>query len=38
MGGQYTVVPPRECQRVYQDLMHQRTEKLAVVFDWTDLP
>ena len=30
-----TLRPPAEAQPVYQDLMHQRVEKLAVVFDWT---
>jgi threonine dehydrogenase-like Zn-dependent dehydrogenase len=34
----YTRVPPRECQRVYQDLLHRRTERLAVAFDWADIP
>jgi threonine dehydrogenase-like Zn-dependent dehydrogenase len=30
----YAMVPPRDAQRAYQDLLHQRTERLAVVFDW----
>jgi threonine dehydrogenase-like Zn-dependent dehydrogenase len=33
----YTLVHPRECQAAYQELLHQRTERLAVVFDWTSL-
>jgi threonine dehydrogenase-like Zn-dependent dehydrogenase len=37
MGGQYSIASPRQCQQVYQDLMHQHTEKLATVFDWNDL-
>jgi threonine dehydrogenase-like Zn-dependent dehydrogenase len=34
----FTKAPPRDCQRVYQDLLHRRGERLAVVFDWTDVP
>ncbi|HZO89774.1 MAG TPA: zinc-binding alcohol dehydrogenase [Chthonomonadaceae bacterium] len=36
--GLYALVPPREAQRAYQDLLHQRAERLAVVFDWGDCP
>jgi threonine dehydrogenase-like Zn-dependent dehydrogenase len=38
VDGLYTLVSPREAQRAYQDLLHQRCERLAVVFDWSDLP
>jgi threonine dehydrogenase-like Zn-dependent dehydrogenase len=34
----YAVVPPREAQHIYQDLLHQRAARLATVFDWTDCP
>jgi threonine dehydrogenase-like Zn-dependent dehydrogenase len=33
----YEMVSPVEAQRVYQDLLHQRAERLAVMFDWTAL-
>jgi threonine dehydrogenase-like Zn-dependent dehydrogenase len=33
--GLYSLVPPREAQEAYQGLLHQRMERLAVVFDWT---
>jgi threonine dehydrogenase-like Zn-dependent dehydrogenase len=36
--GLFTKAPPRECQRVYQDLLHRRGDRLAVVFDWSDVP
>jgi hypothetical protein len=32
----YTRMSPRECQRAYRNLLQQRTEQLAVVFDWTE--
>jgi threonine dehydrogenase-like Zn-dependent dehydrogenase len=35
VDGLYSLVPPQEAQRAYQDLLHQRAERLAVVFDWT---
>ena len=38
VDGLYTKVAPRQAQQSYQDLMHQRTERLAVVFDWTSQP
>jgi threonine dehydrogenase-like Zn-dependent dehydrogenase len=34
----YTKVPPREAQTAYQDLVHKRTPRLAIVFDWEDCP
>jgi threonine dehydrogenase-like Zn-dependent dehydrogenase len=30
----FTRVAPREAQQAYQDLLHRRGERLAVVFDW----
>ena len=30
----YTAVDPRQCQQAYEDLLHGRAERLAVVFDW----
>lgn len=30
----YELVKPADCQRVYQDLLHQRGEKIVSVFDW----
>ncbi len=30
-------LPPSECQAAYQGLLHQRSERLAVVFDWSDM-
>lgn len=32
--GLVECVDPRDCQRVYQDLLHQRGEALSAVFDW----
>jgi threonine dehydrogenase-like Zn-dependent dehydrogenase len=34
----FTLLPPREAQRAYQDLLHQRASRLAIVFDWSQLP
>lgn len=31
----YELVDPADAQQVFQDLLHQRTESLAQVFDWT---
>ena len=33
----YAAVSPWEAQQAYQDLLHQRAERLAVVFDWESL-
>jgi len=33
----YDLVEPRDAQDVFQDLLHQRTESLAQVFDWSKL-
>lgn len=33
----YTTYSPQQCQEAYQALLHNRLEKLAVVFDWTQL-
>ena len=33
----YDLVHPRDAQQVFQDLLHQRTESLAQVFDWNRL-
>jgi threonine dehydrogenase-like Zn-dependent dehydrogenase len=35
VDGLYRTVSPRDAQQVYQDLLHQRHERLAAVFDWT---
>jgi threonine dehydrogenase-like Zn-dependent dehydrogenase len=35
--GLYTPSSPADAQQAYQDLLHQRTERLAVVFDWTKI-
>ena len=37
VGDLYDLVNPRDAQNVFQDLLHQRTESLAQVFDWTKL-
>jgi threonine dehydrogenase-like Zn-dependent dehydrogenase len=37
VSGLYEAVSPVDAQRVYQDLLHQRASRLAVVFDWTRL-
>ena len=34
VDGLYATADPKDCQQVYQDLMHQRLEALSVVFDW----
>ncbi|MFN8440480.1 MAG: zinc-binding dehydrogenase [Caldilineaceae bacterium] len=33
----YDLVHPKDAQQVFQDLLHQRTESLAQVFDWNRL-
>jgi hypothetical protein len=35
VDGLYMVSPPDDPQAIYQDLLHQRTERPAVVLDWT---
>jgi threonine dehydrogenase-like Zn-dependent dehydrogenase len=32
-----TMLPPSQAQPAYQDLLHQRSERLSVVFDWTSV-
>jgi threonine dehydrogenase-like Zn-dependent dehydrogenase len=32
--GLPTCVSPHDAQRAYQDLLHQRAERLAILFDW----
>lgn len=34
----YAAAPPRAAQRVYQDLLHNRWQRLGAVFDWGDCP
>ena len=34
----YALAPPRDAQRVYQDLLHARWPKLAAIFDWAECP
>jgi len=34
-SGLCTPLPPAECDRAYQDLLHGRCERLSYVFDWT---
>lgn len=36
--GLYRLLPPRSAQQAYEDLLHKRAPKLAVVFDWRDCP
>ena len=33
--GLYAVADPKDCQQVYQDLLHQRAAALSVVFSWS---
>lgn len=33
----YALVSPRDAQTAYQDLLHQRGERLAVVLDWREI-
>ena len=33
----YTKYHPADAQNAYQDLLHKRNNRLAVVFDWTDI-
>jgi threonine dehydrogenase-like Zn-dependent dehydrogenase len=35
--GLFTLVHPRDAQQAYQDLLHQRTERPAVVFNWREI-
>jgi threonine dehydrogenase-like Zn-dependent dehydrogenase len=37
IDGLYAMVSPKDCQRVYQDLLHQRTREFSMVFDWRAL-
>lgn len=37
VDGLYSLVSPGDAQQAYQDLLHQRSERLAVVFDWAAL-
>lgn len=37
VDGLYSLASPREAQQAYQDLLHQRAERLAVVFNWENL-
>lgn len=37
VDGLFDTASPEEAQQVYQDLMHHRRERLAVVFDWCGL-
>lgn len=34
-GDCFALAPPAEAQRVYQDLLHLRGDKIVTVFDWT---
>ena len=36
--GLYDVAAPRNCQRVYQDLLHRHTRQLTAIFNWADCP
>lgn len=36
--GLYATAPPRDCQRVYESLLHSEWPALAAVFDWTQCP
>jgi threonine dehydrogenase-like Zn-dependent dehydrogenase len=38
VDGLYELAPPREAQRVYQDLLHHSSSHLTAVFDWTNCP
>lgn len=35
VDGIFTSYKPQDCQQAYQDLLHKKTDRLAVVFDWT---
>jgi threonine dehydrogenase-like Zn-dependent dehydrogenase len=37
VAGLYALADPRDCQRVYQDLLHQRGDALAYLFDWRNV-
>ena len=37
VGALYEVRDPSDPQRIYQDLLHRRTARPAVVLDWTQL-
>jgi threonine dehydrogenase-like Zn-dependent dehydrogenase len=32
------MVPPRDAQQAYQNLLHKQSERLTYTFDWTDCP
>ncbi len=34
VDGLSTVMSPRDAQQAYQDLLHHRSERLAIIFDW----
>ncbi len=35
VDGLYAIASPRDCQKIYQDTLHMRLEKLATVLDWS---
>jgi hypothetical protein len=37
MRGLYDLSTPDRAQAVYQDVLQQRLDKLAIIFDWTKL-
>lgn len=37
VNGLYALASPADCQSVYQDLLHQRGDKIVTVFDWSRL-
>ena len=37
VGGLYTRMSPQEAQQAYDNLLHMRALRLAIVFDWTAL-
>ncbi len=32
------MIPPRDAQQAYQNLLHKQSERLTYIFDWTDCP
>lgn len=37
VDGLYSLLSPRDAQQAYQDLLHSRVDRLAIVFDWSGL-
>ncbi len=37
VDGLHTVAHPRDCQQLYQDILHKRLDTLTAILDWRDM-